>query len=175
MWFSLAENRRDAEAGAARTSLELRMPEGELVVSRQMARFIEAAERGVTSAQFALGVIYLARQAGPSSDAEAARWFRRAARRAHTGALFNLGIMYAGGRGVPRDSVQAHMWFALGAARGDAQAARAQGTMAARLTSSEITEAGRLARGKADSRHEPSRRRWTEAGHGLRLSRFRGC
>ena len=58
------------------------MPDGELAVARAMARFEEAAERGVTAAQFALGVLYLTRQAGESSDAEAMRWFRRAAARA---------------------------------------------------------------------------------------------
>ena len=118
---------------------------GQLAVSRRLAQFIEAAERGSAAAHFALGVVYLTRQAGESSDAEAMRWFRRAAAQGHTGALFNLGIMYAGGRGVTRDPVQAHMWFALGAARGDAQAARAQGAMTTQLTAAEIAEAERLA------------------------------
>ena len=116
MWFSLAEARGDAEAIAARERLELRMPEGELAVSRRMAAFMQDAERGVAAAQFALGVVYLARQAGAPSDAEALRWFRRAAARAHVGALFNLRTMHAGGRAGPRDPVQAHMWFALAAA-----------------------------------------------------------
>jgi TPR repeat protein len=54
--------------------------------------------------------------------------------------------MYADGIGVAQDYVQAHKWYNLSAASGVEQAKTNRDSLAAKMTSIQITEAQRLAR-----------------------------
>jgi hypothetical protein len=78
----------------------------------------------------------------------AARWYRKAADRGYTPAQFNLGLLYECGLGVPRDYVQAHMWMSLAAGEPPPhpEYAAARDSVAAKMNSTEIAEAQRLAR-----------------------------
>ena len=71
-------------------------------------------------------------------------------------AQYNLGMRYKYGRGVPQDYIQAFMWFNLADAAGLDIAAEALKTVAKQMTSTQITEARRLARVWEPKKVEPS-------------------
>ena len=54
--------------------------------------------------------------------------------------------MYGEGKGVPQDYVRAHMWWNLAAAKGNAVAVKNRDKVAAKMTSTQIAEAQKLAR-----------------------------
>ena len=90
-------------------------------VSQDLAEAVRwyrmAAEQGHERAQFSLGALYLAGEAGVLKDAaEAARWYRMAAEQGNEGAQFSLGALYANGEGLPQDIVLAHMWLNIAGA-----------------------------------------------------------
>jgi TPR repeat protein len=74
---------------------------------------------------------------------EAAKWYQMAAEKGQAGAQYQLGYMYYAGKGVSQDNVQAYMWFALAAAQGQTDQ---RGTVAKRMTRSQIAKARNLAR-----------------------------
>ncbi len=111
----------------------------------------KAADQGLASAQWVLGVSYETGQGVPHDDAEAVKWYRKAADQGFANAMLNLGFMYVSGRGVPQNSLQAHVWFNLAAARlPDNEerklAVESRDMVAAKLTPTQIAEAQRLAR-----------------------------
>jgi hypothetical protein len=70
-----------------------------------------AADQGVPSAAYNLGVL-LERGLGVPRDSETAvARFRQAAEAGHAGALNALGTAYLSGSGVPRDPTEALIWF----------------------------------------------------------------
>jgi len=89
---------------------------------RDLAEIRTKAEQGDADAQFALGLNCEFISDGGSSEAEAAKWFRRAADQGHSLAQFNLGVMYAAGQAVPVDEAEAARLFSLAADQGDAGA-----------------------------------------------------
>jgi uncharacterized protein len=130
-----------------------------------------AAEQDSPYAQNILGI---ASEHGfflQQSDADALTWYRRAANKIYDsshltlmhGPQYNLAAMYASGRGTSKDNVQAYMWFTLAAKLGDVKSPDTLGVasfgssketaleqrdrVAALMTSAEIAEAEKLARG----------------------------
>ena len=82
----------------------------------------KAAERGVASAQFLLGMSYADGKGVAEDDAEAVRWYRKAAEQGLAEAQFNLGTAYASGEGIAEDDARAVKWYRKAAEQGDAMA-----------------------------------------------------
>jgi TPR repeat protein len=82
----------------------------------------------------------------PQDYKQAVEWYRKAAEQGYEPAQFNLGLMYENGRGVTQDFVQAHKWVNLAATTGDKVAIYSRDELAAKMTTSQIEEAQRLAR-----------------------------
>jgi S1-C subfamily serine protease len=81
-----------------------------------------AADQGLASAQFNLGIIYANNRGILRNDAEAARWYRLAAEQGHAEAQYNLGIFYTNGQGLPQSYAEAARWYRLAADQGLASA-----------------------------------------------------
>ena len=103
--------------------------------------------------------------AGPLEDADAAikrrdyttalRLIRPLAEQGDASAQYNLGVFYDNGLGVPQDLVRAYMWFTLSAAQGKDGAAVFRDLIARRMTSTQITEAQKLAREWKPTKQQP--------------------
>src|SRR5258708_5317015 len=78
------------------------------------------ANDGDASAQFNLGLTYMAGQGVQQDDAAAVLWFRKAAEQGNALAQSNLGTLYLYGRGVAQDDTEATMWFRKAADQSDA-------------------------------------------------------
>jgi uncharacterized protein len=127
-------------------------------VARNLAEAViwlrKAAEGGEVTAQDYLGVLYATGDSGLEQDySQAAKWYREAADQGNPHAQNSLGSMYAQGMGVPQDYVQAYVWYNLAAERFSALeterrkwAAFGRDLVANKMTSSQITEAQKLAR-----------------------------
>jgi uncharacterized protein len=76
-------------------------------------RFLDAAEKGDSIAQFAVGELY-DRGRGVSKDyKEAIRWYTKAAENGNSCARFNLAEMYLDGRkGFRRNTKKGNEWLA---------------------------------------------------------------
>jgi TPR repeat protein len=130
-----------------------------------------AAEQDSPYAQNILGIACEHGLSLPQSDADALAWYRRAANKIYDSShltlmhspQYNLAAMYASGRGISKDNVQAYMWFTLAAKLGDVKSPEPLGValfgslketaleqrdrVAALMTSAEIAEGEKLARG----------------------------
>ena len=106
-----------------------------------------AANRGNAEAQASLGLMYAEGEGVPQDHDEAVRWFRLGADRGDAGAQNSLGGMYANGQSVAQDDVEALRWYRLSADQGHATARYNVQGIEARMTSEQIAEAERLARG----------------------------
>ena len=105
------------------------------------------AESGNAYAQYRLGQVYAEATGELRSVEEAAKWFESAALQGQPHAQYKLGILYVNGNGVPRDFVQAYMWLSLSTrniAGSGSEAVRQRDLVAARMSSSQITEAKKL-------------------------------
>ncbi|MFN3890954.1 MAG: tetratricopeptide repeat protein [Beijerinckiaceae bacterium] len=89
----------------------------------------QAAEKGHTQAEFALGSMLSNGQGAPMSKEQARIWFERAAAKGHPVALFNLGIYYDHGLGVKADRIRAIEYYKRAAKAGHAEAAFNAGQM----------------------------------------------
>ena len=112
------------------------------------------AAQGNAFAQTNLGFLYSSGQGVPQDLGEAARWYRLAADQGNPTAQSNLGSMYFSGEGVPQDYVQAYLWVDLAASRFPPsakkdrdEAAHNRDIVASKMTSAQIAEAQKLARG----------------------------
>jgi TPR repeat protein len=112
-----------------------------------MRWYRKAADQGNTDAQFTIGIMYAKGEGVPQDFAAAVAWYRKAAEQGYASAQNNLGTMYTQGEGVPQDFVFAHMWFNLAAAAGNQDALQNRDGVARRMTSAQIAEAQKLARG----------------------------
>ena len=111
----------------------------------------KGAERGQPMAQFNLGLMYYKGRAVAQDYTEAVKWWRVAAEQGFAEALNNLGMMYGNGDGVGQDDVEAHKWFDLAASRHPPgrkrrKSGRDRDFLVRKMTSSQISEAERLAR-----------------------------
>ncbi len=81
------------------------------------------AERGLSAAQFYLGLMY-ANGTGVTRDyTEAVKWHRKAAEQGYAKAQYGLGSMYYIGQGVTQNYAEAYFWYSLSAAQGNKGAA----------------------------------------------------
>ena len=106
-----------------------------------------AAEQGDASAQEELGVAYFWGDGIEQDHSEAAKWFRKAAEQGAIFAQLSLASLYVRGEGVPQDFALAHMWLNLAAGQGQPAAKTELDRLATKMTSGQIAEAQRLARG----------------------------
>ena len=107
----------------------------------------KAAEQGDASAQEELATAYFWGDGVQADHSEAARWFRKAAEQGEIFAQTSLAYLYARGEGVPKDLALAHMWLSLAAAQGQPVAKIGLDKLASKMTSGQVSEARRLARG----------------------------
>ena len=91
--------------------------------------FLKHAEKGVASAQGALGTMYYNGEGVPQNYAVAAIWYRQAAYQGVTYAQELIGDMYYYGEGVPQDYAFSAMWYRRAADQGAAYAQGAIGLM----------------------------------------------
>lgn len=79
----------------------------------------DAANHGLASAQFNLGVMYATGRGVDVDEKEAVRLYKLASSQGDADAQCILALMYASGRGVEQSDAAAAQHFALAAARGD--------------------------------------------------------
>ena len=79
--------------------------------------YVMAAERGRSSAQYNLGLIYKNGNGVPKNDNTALKWWMLAAQQGHTLAALNIGVMYERGVAVPQDLASAIEWYSLAGAQ----------------------------------------------------------
>ena len=103
---------------------------------RAFWHYQKAAQRGDSTAQNNIGVMYANGRGVDQDYDEAINWFRQAARQGNTTAHNNLclvyihrGWMYANGRDVDQDYAQAFTWFRRAVLQGDAEAQNIVGWM----------------------------------------------
>lgn len=102
------------------------------------------AEKGDTTAQYHLGLLYEEGQ-GVVKDLDLARyWYLRAAQQGYVDAYFSLGEIYALGRGTQADRSLAYHWYTMAAASGHARAKEIMGRYAPKLSTEQMVEAGRI-------------------------------
>lgn len=110
------------------------------------------ANDDVGEAQYELGFLYYNGLGVPQDYVQAEKWYRQAADHGIAKAQHDLGVMYLIGQGVPQDYVLAHMWFNLAASRMSKKAdldnaIKDRDLVASKMTSAQIAEAQKLARG----------------------------
>jgi len=76
------------------------------------------AEKGLASAQYNLGIMYVNGRGVPQDYKEALKWFRKAAEQGEAMAQNNLGGMYDRGKGVPENYKEALKWYRKAADQG---------------------------------------------------------
>ena len=104
------------------------------------------AEGGNTDAQYNLGIIYHNGLGVPQDYKEAVRLYRLAAEQGLADAQNNLANRYYYGEGVNKDIVYAHMWKNISASNGYEPAKEDLKIIEKEMTSSDISDAQRLAR-----------------------------
>lgn len=91
--------------------------------------FSALVERGNSSAQYNLGIMF-AEGLGITQDyRQAGKWFRLSAERGNWYAQFSLGQLYREGRGVPQDYREALRWYRSSSENGYADAQNNLGVM----------------------------------------------
>jgi TPR repeat protein len=103
----VSDSSDDADEGNQSTSVELTRKQ---------------AEKGNSTAQYNLGLIYHDGKGVDQDLGQAAKWFRAAAEKGLVDAQYNLGLMLALGQGVPQDFAEASKWWNRAALKGDAGA-----------------------------------------------------
>jgi len=108
----------------------------EAAVAYERADYVEAirlyrlaADKGLGTAQYKLGVMYNNGLGVAQDYTEALRWYRLAADQGHAWAQYNLGTMHRDGEGVPQNYAEALRWFRLAADQGQAEAQTNLGVM----------------------------------------------
>ncbi len=120
-----AEGESDLDAGQGRTAGLLKAAAAGEVDPRLARRKLQqAAERGVSRAQYELAKACRDGVGGPVDAEAAARWFLAAAEHGHARAQRNIGLRYLQGDGLAADPRAGAFWLQLAADQGlrDAQA-----------------------------------------------------
>jgi TPR repeat protein len=91
-------------------------------VNRPIEEVREAAVKGDSQAQTALGNAYLTGNRVTKDPQEAIKWFRQAAEKKNAIAQLALGMLYDAGEGIPKDIVEAVRWYKLAAEQGVSEA-----------------------------------------------------
>ena len=111
-----------------------------------LQEFLPPAEKGASSAQFYLGLMYENGYGVLQDYKEAVKWYTLSAEQGESGSQNNLGVMYDGGEGVLQDYVRAHMWFNIAASNGNELAPENRDNVAKVMSSAQIVEAQDLAK-----------------------------
>ncbi len=107
----------------------------------------KAAGQGSPQAQINLGVCYQDGEGVTKDAVEAVKWYRKAAEQGIEAAQLVIGARYISGDGAPKDYVEAYKWLNLAAARSNQEASQLLSGIAKMMTSEQIAEAQRMARG----------------------------
>ena len=120
----------------------------------------KAAEQGLASAQFKLGVHYAKGRGVPQDYLEAAKWYRKAAEQGDAAAQNNLGILYDDGKGVEQDFKEAERWYRKSATQGSSDAQYNLGRMYkyGRGVTKNLEEANRWYRLAANQGHADAKK-----------------
>tara|TARA_Y100000588_G_C14257682_1_gene926249 strand:- start:1162 stop:2649 length:1488 start_codon:yes stop_codon:yes gene_type:complete len=102
-----------------------------------------AAGMNLPNAQCNLGQLFASGRGVPKNPAEALIWYQKAASQDHPQAQFLLGSAYHFGKGVKHDPVKAYQWINLSANHGNPSAIQHRGTIANKLTPTQIQEASK--------------------------------
>lgn len=81
-----------------------------------------AADKGLLSAMFELGICYQTGRGVLPNPTLAAHWIAKAAERCHPEAVYKMGCLYQEGFGVPKDETLAAFWFDHAASYGHKEA-----------------------------------------------------
>lgn len=116
------------------------------------------AEKGLSSAQYNLAVMYYGGYGVRKNDTKAVYWLKKAAYQRHPMAQNDLGCHYMYGQGVERNLINAYMWFGFaalnlsmigeredGVLEDRALAASNRDLVAKQMSLSQVEEAQRLA------------------------------
>ncbi len=109
------------------------------------AWYRKAAEQHNAYAQHSIGKMYLDGEGVPQNFEKAAKWISKAAEQSHNGAFRDMGEMYWKGLGVSQNNILAYMWWKLGVLHGDKESERLLDIAAAKMKSSHVDEAQKLA------------------------------
>ena len=93
----------------------------------------KSAERGVTKAEYNLGLCCENGLGVAQNYSEAASWYQKAAEAGHTDAAYNLGNLYYMGWGVAQDYMEAAKWYRVAAEQGNAKAQNNLGSCCSKL------------------------------------------
>jgi uncharacterized protein len=120
-WYQVSVRNGDAEA-MAYLGYSYKIGRGPLKQSTQEANrwYRRAALRGISFAQYEMGLSYLHGREVPQNETRANRWFARAARDNHVEAQFELAQSYHRGRGVALSYAKAANLFGSAAHAGHA-------------------------------------------------------
>jgi class 3 adenylate cyclase len=114
-----AESESEQDADQGRTAGLLKAAAAGTVDPRIARRKLQqAAEAGVSRAQYELGKACRDGVGGPADAEAAARWFLAAAEHGHARAQRNIGLRHLRGEGVPADRLAAAFWLQLAAEQG---------------------------------------------------------
>jgi len=105
----------------------------------------KAAEQHNAYAQHSIGIMYRDGEGVSQNLEEAAKWISKAAEQSHNGAFRDMGEMYWKGLGVSQNNILAYMWWKLGVLHGDKESERLLDIVAAKMKSSHVDEAQKLA------------------------------
>jgi putative methionine-R-sulfoxide reductase with GAF domain len=119
----------------SRTSI---VPPPALVSMSELENLRTLAEKGDSTAQFALATRYATGQDVPQNYDEAIRWFTRAAEQGYVMAQSALASYYWAGRGVSPDPAKAYFWSLIAKAGGDDASASRISILKPRLSHSDI-------------------------------------
>ena len=87
--------------------------------------YLQAAERGVATAQFNLAKCYAEGSGITKDEKEAVKWYRAAAEQGDADALYKLGCCYDRGKGVPKNKNEAAEYYRSAISKGSKQAQKA--------------------------------------------------
>ena len=104
------------------------------------------AERGNSSAQYNLGVLYDNGRGVRKDYKEAVKWYRKSAEQGHDLAQYYLGEMYYRGQGVRKNKSMAHMYWNIAAVSGYKIAIKERDRIEGVMSDSQIEKAQDLAR-----------------------------
>ncbi len=107
--------------------------------------YLAAAEQYNAYAQHSIGGMYRDGEGVLQDFEEAVKWFSKAAEQGHYKAFRDMGEMHLKGLGVPQNNIQACMWWRLGALYGDKESEKLFNIAAAKMKSSHVAEAQKLA------------------------------
>ena len=88
-----------------------------------MAEWRPLADKGVASAQYNIGLMYMNGQGVDKDIVTAVNWMRKAAEGGDRDAQLAVGLMYRKGQGIPQDDFEAVNWFRAAAEQGNTDAA----------------------------------------------------